>query len=52
MLATSSSTSGTEVSTVAPHFETRVGKRRWNERSGKGKRGGVVGWIEIRRADE
>jgi len=41
MLATSSSTPGTEVSIVAPHFETRVGKRRFNERSGKGKRGGV-----------
>lgn len=30
---------GQEVSTVAPYFDTRVGKRRWLERKGKGKRG-------------
>lgn len=38
-------TAGQEVSAVAPHFETRVGKRKWLERrerrvaaSGKGMR--------------
>ncbi|KAA6414213.1 MAG: ribosomal L24E [Lasallia pustulata] len=29
---------GQEVSTVAPHFETRVGKRKWLEKSRKSKR--------------
>ncbi|MCJ1299508.1 hypothetical protein MMC08_002300 [Hypocenomyce scalaris] len=29
---------GQEVTTVAPHFETRVGKRKWLERSRKSKR--------------
>ena len=26
-------TSGQEVETVAPHFETRIGKRKWMERN-------------------
>jgi len=30
---------GQDVASVAPHFETRVGKRRWLERSKKGKSG-------------
>jgi hypothetical protein len=30
---------GQDVATVAPHFETRVGKRKWLERS-KSKRDG------------
>lgn len=29
---------GQDVVTQAPHFETRVGKRRWTERSKRGKR--------------
>lgn len=29
---------GQEVSTVAPHFETRVGKRKWLEKERKSKR--------------
>ena len=29
---------GQDVTTVAPHFETRVGKRRWNERIEKSKK--------------
>ena len=39
MLAASSSNPGQEVSTVAPHFETRVGKRKLLERTRKSKRG-------------
>jgi len=31
---------GQDVATVAPHFETRVGKRKWLERSKKSKREG------------
>jgi hypothetical protein len=31
---------GQDVTTVAPHFETRVGKRKWLERSKKSKREG------------
>jgi hypothetical protein len=29
---------GQDVTSVAPHFETRVGKRRWMERSKRAKR--------------
>lgn len=29
---------GQDVAQVAPHFETRVGKRRWNERIEKNKK--------------
>lgn len=29
---------GQDVTQVAPHFETRVGKRRWNERIEKNKK--------------
>lgn len=29
---------GQDVTAVAPHFETRVGKRRWNERVEKSKK--------------
>ncbi|PBP23482.1 ribosomal protein L24E [Diplocarpon rosae] len=29
---------GKDVATVAPHFETRVGKRRWNDRSKREQR--------------
>lgn len=29
---------GQDVATVAPHFETRVGKRRWLERDSRTKR--------------
>jgi hypothetical protein len=29
---------GQDVTTVAPHFETRVGKRKWNERIEKNKK--------------
>lgn len=29
---------GQEVTTVAPHFEARVGKRKWLEKSRKSKR--------------
>ncbi|KAF2184086.1 hypothetical protein K469DRAFT_580986 [Zopfia rhizophila CBS 207.26] len=29
---------GQDVSTVAPHFETRVGKRRWNDRMERNKK--------------
>jgi len=32
--------SGSETSSVAPHFETRIGKRRWLERGRKPKRDG------------
>jgi hypothetical protein len=31
---------GQDVAAVAPHFETRVGKRKWMERSKKAKREG------------
>ena len=31
---------GKDVAATAPHFETRVGKRRWAERSKREKRGG------------
>ena len=34
----SAATPGQEVSSVAPHFETRIGKRRWEERRKKAKR--------------
>jgi hypothetical protein len=27
-----------DVKTVAPHFETRFGKRRWNERMRRGEK--------------
>lgn len=27
-----------DVKTAAPHFETRVGKRRWNERMRRGEK--------------
>ncbi len=30
---------GKDVAAVAPHFETRVGKRQWNERSKRERRG-------------
>jgi hypothetical protein len=29
---------GKDIAAIAPHFETRVGKRRWNERIKKEKR--------------
>jgi hypothetical protein len=29
---------GKDIAGIAPHFETRVGKRRWNERSKKERR--------------
>jgi hypothetical protein len=29
---------GKDVAATAPHFETRVGKRRWNERTKREKR--------------
>lgn len=29
---------GKDVVTTAPHFETRVGKRQWNERSKRERR--------------
>jgi len=32
--------SGSETSSVAPHFETRIGKRKWLERGRKPKRDG------------
>ncbi|MCJ1383924.1 hypothetical protein MMC17_007038 [Xylographa soralifera] len=38
MLAAAASTPGQEVSTIAPHFETRVGKRKWAERTRRSKR--------------
>lgn len=34
---------GQDVTSVAPHFETRVGKRRWNERIEKNKKRGREG---------
>ncbi|KAF2646159.1 hypothetical protein P280DRAFT_512354 [Massarina eburnea CBS 473.64] len=34
---------GQDVTAVAPHFETRVGKRRWNERIEKNKKRGREG---------
>ncbi|PVH95262.1 hypothetical protein DM02DRAFT_537750 [Periconia macrospinosa] len=34
---------GQDVATVAPHFETRLGKRRWNERIEKNKKRGREG---------
>ena len=34
---------GQDVATVAPHFETRLGKRRWNERIEKSKKRGREG---------
>lgn len=41
-------TTGQEVASVAPHFETRVGKRKWLERerrvaAGRGRVGGGRG---------
>lgn len=34
-------TTGQEYTSVAPHFETRIGKRKWLERSrGRGASGG------------
>jgi hypothetical protein len=30
--------SGKDVGATAPHFETRAGKRRWNERSKRERR--------------
>ncbi|KAI1006344.1 hypothetical protein K3495_g1876 [Podosphaera aphanis] len=30
---------GKDVPSIAPHFETRVGKRKWNERSKRNRRG-------------
>lgn len=38
MIAAAAATPGQEVSTIAPHFETRIGKRRWLERGRKSKR--------------
>jgi len=31
-------TVGQDVTGKTPHFETRVGKRRWNERSKRGRK--------------
>jgi hypothetical protein len=37
-VATTMTATGKDIAGIAPHFETRVGKRRWNERSKKERR--------------
>jgi len=37
-VATTMTAAGKDIPAIAPHFETRVGKRRWNERSKKERR--------------
>lgn len=35
---TTMESTGKDVAAIAPHFETRVGKRQWNERSKRERR--------------
>jgi len=35
---TTMESTGQDVATTAPHFETRAGKRRWNEKNRREKR--------------